>query len=152
MSNIFKSYKILYELGIAHNDIKPENIVITKDGYLKLIDFGFSKEINVKCMDKRCTPQYAAPEMHQGYSYDNSLSDMYSLGELMCMLTFKEISSSVEERASCLTSIKSRIQLLNLKKGKILKYNKYVGERLLVSMLDFEPDSRLNFNDLFSSE
>lgn len=32
--------------GIAYRDLKPENILIDADGHLKLVDFGFAKEIS----------------------------------------------------------------------------------------------------------
>ena len=38
----------LHSINIIHHDIKPENILITKDGHFKLSDFGLSKEINEK--------------------------------------------------------------------------------------------------------
>ena len=38
----------LHSINIIHHDIKPENILISKDGHFKLSDFGLSKEINEK--------------------------------------------------------------------------------------------------------
>jgi serine/threonine protein kinase len=38
----------LHSINIIHHDIKPENILIAKDGHFKLSDFGLSKEINEK--------------------------------------------------------------------------------------------------------
>lgn len=39
--------------GIAYRDLKPENILIDADGHLKLVDFGFAKEISNRMQTKR---------------------------------------------------------------------------------------------------
>lgn len=45
--------------GIAYRDLKPENILIDADGHLKLVDFGFAKEIsNRTFMEFRKERQY----------------------------------------------------------------------------------------------
>lgn len=151
MSRIFKSYRVLFELDLAHNDVKPENIVLSAGGEAKFIDFGFTKTITRTCSDRRCTPAYAAPEVHQGFSFDNSLSDMYSMGEVMCMLAFKEHSCSEQERALLTHSNASRVKLLNLR-SKSLRANGRLGEKMLAAMLQLDPVERLNFAQMFSAE
>ena len=55
----------LHERGIVHGDLKPENLFVFKDGYVKLGDFGVSARIKD---DERihldsATPTYCAPEI-----------------------------------------------------------------------------------------
>ena len=46
-------------------DLKPENVLLSKDGYLKLADFGFIKELkpSEKTFTFCGTPEYIAPEI-----------------------------------------------------------------------------------------
>lgn len=69
----------LHEKGIAHRDIKPENILFTRDGRVKLTDFGLSRKLVKKSnLTVVGTPYYISPEMIQGkYS---SQCDVWSLG------------------------------------------------------------------------
>ena len=61
--------------------MKPENILVGKDGYLKLSDFGLAKiakESNTFCG----TPEYISPEMLLGTGHDHT-SDWWALGVLI---------------------------------------------------------------------
>src|SRR5690348_4925924 len=62
--------------------LKPENIIIDYDGYIKLTDFGLAKE-NINDLNKAqsfCgTPEYLAPEILEGHGYGIEV-DWWSLG------------------------------------------------------------------------
>jgi len=66
--------------SVSHRDIKPQNILISNEGALKLIDFGFSNCINSKGFDSFVgTPGFTAPEIIDDGYYDESC-DIFSLG------------------------------------------------------------------------
>ncbi len=68
---------------MCHGDIKPDNLLITKNNILKLADLGLARSVyeeNAK-RDVMVTPLYAAPELISGKQISPSLhSDMYSYG------------------------------------------------------------------------
>ena len=81
MRKLFSACNHMHAQGVVHRDIKPENIMMTKQGELKLIDFGLSQRQNKKQNDVNSiagTPYYMAPEVLEG-RFD-SKSDIWSLG------------------------------------------------------------------------
>lgn len=71
----------LQKKSIIHRDIKPGNIMIDKNGYLKLIDFGTSKVVQDYTSTVLGTPEYIAPEILKGKGYSLSC-DFWSVGIL----------------------------------------------------------------------
>ena len=69
---------------VVHGDLKPENIIRTKGGAIKLIDFGSAHTVAKEIHEVRSTKGFAAPEMEHGLS--TTQSDIYAFGMLFIQL------------------------------------------------------------------
>ncbi|MBA2482404.1 MAG: serine/threonine protein kinase [Planctomycetes bacterium] len=90
--------KYLSSHDIVHRDIKPANIMVTKDGQVKLGDFGFIQSaFDAELMQEGTTigtPDYISPEQARGERNLDVRSDIYSLGAtLFHMLSGKTLFS-----------------------------------------------------------
>lgn len=73
------------ERKLIHRDIKPDNILITKHGEIKVADFGLAKVLDEDMSMTRTgfglgTPLYSAPEQARNAKYVDHRSDIYALG------------------------------------------------------------------------
>ncbi|KAH3679504.1 hypothetical protein WICMUC_000925 [Wickerhamomyces mucosus] len=81
----------LHNNGVVHRDIKDENLIIDKNGVIKLIDFGSAAYIKQGPFDVFVgTLDYAAPEVLNGQPYEGKPQDVWSLGILIYTLIYKE--------------------------------------------------------------
>lgn len=79
-----KGIEAAHNKGIVHRDIKPQNIMISKEGKVKVTDFGIAKAASSNTLnaDPMGSVHYSSPEQVRG-GFSNFQSDLYSLGIVM---------------------------------------------------------------------
>lgn len=79
-----------HHLGVIHRDLKPNNIMIDRDGNARIMDFGIARSLKEKGITGAGvtvgTPEYMSPEQVEGKEVDRR-ADIYSLGVIMYEMT-----------------------------------------------------------------
>jgi len=75
-----------HRLGVIHRDLKPQNIMIDKEGNARIMDFGIARSLKAEGITETGmvigTPEYMSPEQVEGEKIDQR-SDIYSLGVII---------------------------------------------------------------------
>ncbi len=100
---ILRALEHAHSKGIVHRDIKPQNIMLLKNGLIKVTDFGIAKLPNSETLtmtDKAIgTVYYISPEQASGRE-TNQTSDLYSLGVLMYEMSTGRLPFNAESPIS----------------------------------------------------
>lgn len=135
-------------MRILYRDLKPENILIDAEGHVKLIDFGFAKQMSNFQKDRaytNCgTPGYVAPEVLTGQGY-NYKADIWSLGILICEMIggFTPFSAKEDYGNNSVVLEKMRSNQIHLPKN----LNNLTRD-LIKSILVFDPNQRFEIEDI----
>ncbi|MER7620504.1 protein kinase [Streptomyces sp. NPDC126503] len=90
-ADVLAALETSHEMGLVHRDIKPGNVMMTKRGVVKVMDFGIARAMQsgVTSMTQTGmvvgTPQYLSPEQALGRAVD-ARSDLYSVGIMLFQL------------------------------------------------------------------
>ncbi|SBS87142.1 cAMP-dependent protein kinase catalytic subunit, putative [Plasmodium ovale curtisi] len=72
-------FEYLQSLNIVYRDLKPENLLLDKDGFIKMTDFGFAKVVDTRTYTLCGTPEYIAPEILLNVGHGKA-ADWWTLG------------------------------------------------------------------------
>ena len=140
---IIEAIKYIHSQGIAHRDIKPDNILIDLNNTIKICDFGVGKEIRPGQLirDTCGTPAFVAPEILSDTPYDPFLTDIWSSGVVLyAMLSgfFPFIGNNDYELHKSITS------------GKFAEIEGISNEcsDLLHRILEVDPVKRITINEI----
>ncbi len=137
VSQVTSALASAHEAGIIHRDIKPDNIMVRRDGLVKVLDFGLAKlselhkgfqpddlespnriRINTNPGTVMGTPTYMSPEQARGLEVD-SRTDIFSLGVVLYeMLTGKrpfEGESDIDVMSAIISDEPSELQMMDSK-------------------------------------
>jgi cGMP-dependent protein kinase len=87
---VISAFEYIHAFGVAYRDLKPENLLLDHQGYMKVIDFGFAKhipyykgtELHNHSFTLCGTPEYLSPELVLSRGHDKSV-DYWALGCLI---------------------------------------------------------------------
>ena len=152
LKQIINSLIYLESEGIAHRDIKPQNILVFQNNVYKITDFGEAKNLSDSVQEStlRGSQLFMSPVLYEGLKYNQKdvihnayKSDVYSLG--YCLIYALTLNLNILNDLREIISMKVIHSMIskNIKKhysGKMID--------LITKMLEFEEIKRFSFHDI----
>ena len=144
---IFEAMDYLHKQGMAHRDIKLENILIKKNYEIKIIDFGFGMYNPENKLQKFfCgTPNYMPPEIAEKKPYIGQLADMWSLGILVYKIFCADFPFKGKDEKELYKAIKTG-------KFTMASYTPDYARKIICSLIVLNPNKRMTCEDVLNSD
>ncbi|MBQ8920589.1 MAG: leucine-rich repeat protein [Oscillospiraceae bacterium] len=136
MLPVLDALAAVHEKGIVHRDISPDNIFLTKDGRIKLLDFGAARYAGTgksKSLSVILKPGYAPEEQYRTHGEQGPWSDVYA-----CAATLYKMITSVTPTDAMERIVKDDVQPPSKKGAKIDKNT----ETAIMNALNIYKDNR----------
>ena len=148
---MIKGISHIHAMNITHRDIKPDNIMIGRDGSIKIIDFGLSQKSH-QCRGLLGTKIYGAPEIFDSTQPQSDQLDMWALGCTIYKLCLghhpyasnrklRFVKNSPDISPTVYKGIRSLLRQSLQDTSNMYGYSDVI--KLCAKMLQFDPDKRL---------
>lgn len=145
MKQIVSGLQYLNNKNVYHRDLKPQNILLTKDYTIKISDFGLAKTCESDTLlDTICgSPMYMAPEIMKYKKYDTK-ADLWSLGVIFYQMLTGKTPYTARSHSELMNNIENQDVIF----PKCICVTKE-GLDLLLKLLQKKSDERMTWEELF---
>jgi len=139
---VVEGFDYLHSRLFCYRDLKPENLMIDNNGYVRIVDLGFAKYIDPgqKTWTFCGTPEYIAPEILTNTGH-NHAADYWSLGILIYELLTKQTPFKAKDDVAIYKGILQGIHSVQFPFSKISKR----AENIIKGLCSLEPSERLGY-------
>ena len=144
---IFEAMNYIHKRNMAHRDIKLENILMTKNYEIKIIDFGFGMyNPENKLQNFFCgTPNYMPPEIAFKKPYNGQKADLWSLGVLVYKLFCADFPFKGKNEKELYKAIEKG-------KFRMASYTPEYAKKIILGMIVLNPNKRMTCENVLKSE
>lgn len=143
---VLSALKYMHAAGVAHRDIKPDNIMIGPNMLVKIIDFGLSTEDNSKLRTTFCgSLAFAAPECIMREPYSAWRSDIWSAGIVLYMMAAGKLPWKTNNLVILMKNITNGVLPMPIEISPNIR-------NMLIAMLKPDPTQRPSAEQLFGME
>ncbi|KAK7345932.1 hypothetical protein VNO77_16548 [Canavalia gladiata] len=134
--------------GVAHRDLKPQNLLLDAAGNLKVSDFGLSalpEQLKNGLLHTACgTPAYTAPEILRRIGYDGSKADAWSCGVILYILLVGHLPFDD-------SNIPAMCKRIARRDYQFPAWISKAAKNLIYQLLDPNPKSRMRLESVFEN-
>jgi len=140
---VVKAVLFCHQQGINHRDLKWDNLFVTKDGTIKLLDFGLATDImqpDEMCYDFVGSENFAAPEVLAMKVYSGFKADVFSCGMILFGLIFGTLRVDRFDESTIMWPDRTNPNFSNFVSRSV--------KHLMSIMLDEDPSKRITMEEV----
>ncbi|XP_054585318.1 serine/threonine-protein kinase MARK2-like [Eptesicus fuscus] len=140
---VVSALRYCHQRGIAHRDLKPDNILLDEARTVRLADFGFSRRVSDDCkLSTFCgTFHYMAPELLQREPYDGRRADVWSLGVTL----YRTLTGTVPFHADSFAKMRDQVLAGQF---EVPPFMTRKGSNFLKTLLTVDPSQRSTLEEV----
>ncbi len=151
LTPVIHSLETVHQAGVIHRDIAPDNIMITKDGQVKLIDFGaarYATTSHSRSLTVIIKPGYSPEEQYRSRGDQGPHTDVYSLGAVLYRMVTGVTPPDALERRAFFENKKKNILIFPSKNCKLTRNQ----ENAILNAMNIRVEDRTSTAEEFLSQ